>query len=126
MESVLPFDHGLDRLKLLSPHRLEVNECVGQVNLQLPSDGNKGAHSIVRGSGEHISVNCVSIFAPVYSYKLLFDSRNGWGNGRLSHILLLPVVSAARYVTAAAGYSKETFVYLLRRMRHFETTWADL
>jgi cellulose synthase/poly-beta-1,6-N-acetylglucosamine synthase-like glycosyltransferase len=67
-----------------------------------------------------------AILALLYSYKLLFDLRNGWGKGRLSDLLLLPVVSAVRYLTTAAGYSKGSFVYILRRMRHFETSWADL
>jgi len=67
-----------------------------------------------------------AILALVYSYKLSFDLRNGWGKGRLSDLLLLPVVSAVRYLATAVGYSKGSFVYLLRRMRHLETTWADV
>jgi len=67
-----------------------------------------------------------STLAVVYTYKLIFDLRNGWRKGRLSDLLLLPFVSAVRYLTTAVGYSKGSFVYLLRSMRHFETNWADV
>jgi glycosyltransferase involved in cell wall biosynthesis len=66
------------------------------------------------------------VLALTYCYKLLFDLRNGWGKGRFSDLLLLPIVSAVRYLTTAVGYSKGSFAYLLRRVRHLETSWADV
>jgi glycosyltransferase involved in cell wall biosynthesis len=67
-----------------------------------------------------------SVLAVGYCYKLQFDLRNGLGKGNFSDLLLLPVVSAVRYLTTAVGYSKGSFVYLLRRVRHLETGWADV
>ena len=67
-----------------------------------------------------------SVLALGYCYKLLFDLRNGWGKGKFSDLLLLPLVSAVRYLTTGAGYSKGSFVYLFRRVRHLETGWTDV
>jgi glycosyltransferase involved in cell wall biosynthesis len=68
----------------------------------------------------------VLALAAAYSYKLAFTLEYGRGKGKLSDLLLLPVVSAVRYLTTAAGYSKGSIVYLLRRLRGLETTWANL
>jgi cellulose synthase/poly-beta-1,6-N-acetylglucosamine synthase-like glycosyltransferase len=62
----------------------------------------------------------------VYFYKLLFGLKNGWGRGRFSDFLLLPVVSAVRYLTTAVGYSKGLFVYMFRRILGLQTTWANM
>ena len=61
-----------------------------------------------------------------YSYKVFLSLANGWGKGRFSDILLLPFVSAIRYLTTATGYTKGSIVYLLRRVRRLDTGWYDL
>jgi cellulose synthase/poly-beta-1,6-N-acetylglucosamine synthase-like glycosyltransferase len=67
-----------------------------------------------------------TVLALLYFYKVLLDVKNGWGKGRFSDLLLLPVVSAVRYLTTAAGYSKGLFLYAVRKLLRLQTTWRNV
>jgi len=67
-----------------------------------------------------------ALLAVLYWYKAIRSLMNGGGKGRLSDELLLPLVSAIRYLSSAMGYTKGSVVYMKRRIRGLSTSWSDL
>lgn len=62
----------------------------------------------------------------IYVYRATRVMMIGGGKGRLTDALLLPFVSALRYLSGALGYTKGLLVYLVRRGRGIRTSWADV
>lgn len=62
----------------------------------------------------------------VYLYKLRQITSIANGKGSMRDRLLLPAVSAIRYLSTAVGYTKGSFTYATRRLRGLPTTWSDL
>jgi GT2 family glycosyltransferase len=68
----------------------------------------------------------VIILLAGYCYRAIRAVMQGRGKGKLTDMILLPTVSALRYLSSAVGYAKGSAVYMTRKTRGLKTAWSDL